>query len=102
MLKNYINFCKQNLKTIIPYITKDPEYTNEIKKAIKQKLIIKENIKTNYIIEYHLSALIGVLNHWIKTKDIKEEEFLKLIIEIAKNGSLTLITNQLNQKNIIY
>lgn len=76
-----------------------------LEEKIKTTIIslLKAKLKTeslntsyiDYIIEYQVSAVFGIIKHWFQDRDsMNENELFKLIYKISSNGVLTLISNE--------
>lgn len=84
----------------------DPGFVHEFKMRIRMiimdyvyELKIKEPEKIEYIIEYQLSALIGMFQLWLEKKGEVDEIILGHFVEdISKQGFTTMMTSLLNNK----
>ena len=73
---------------------------------IKSRLLdfIKAQLKNDLknieiILEYQISAIIGVISYWYKSeKKMTEEELIKIIYEISARGIFSLLTESLSDK----
>lgn len=89
----------ENEKGFPVLMTRDLNFVNSIKKIIKEEIITKQNElqllstdETDYIIEYQLSAIMGVLNMWMqKEKNIPFEDLSALMFQISTTGAITTI-----------
>lgn len=75
---------------------------NAIKDALKEALISEiemELIELDYILEFVLSAMIGIMNYWFK-QDVKisSQELATLIKELMENGIIPKMNNQMISK----
>lgn len=72
----------------------DPAFASKLKNAIKPNLMnafaVKQSvnlIKLDYIIEYVLSSMIGIMSYWFKQADrIPSEELFELISQLMEHG----------------
>ena len=84
----------------------DPGFVHEFKMRIRTiimdyvyELKIKEPEKIEYIIEYQLSALIGMFQLWLEKNGEVDEIILGDFVEIISDqGVTTLLTSMLNNK----
>lgn len=84
----------------------DPSFVHEFKMRIRTiimdyvyELKIKEPEKIEYIIEYQLSALIGMFQLWLEKNGEVDEIILGDFVEvISDQGVTTLLTSMLNNK----
>ena len=84
----------------------DPSFVHEFKMRIRMiimdyvyELKIKEPEKIEYIIEYQLSALIGMFQLWLEKNGEVDEIILGDFVEIISDqGVTTLLTSMLNNK----
>ncbi|MCQ4638588.1 TetR/AcrR family transcriptional regulator [Anaerovorax odorimutans] len=103
-LKIITDFYHSNEKEFPILMTKDINFLNSVKKIAKQALLHRQSPvffndygEIEYIIEYQLSAVIGVLNAWIaKKQDISFEKLSALIFQMSKTGVLTTINDKWN------
>lgn len=95
-----MEFYNENENQIIPLVTKDPTFSKTIKELLKPVLskVLKIDLnsqRSEYLIEYHLSAVFGVLNYWInEKKNISTNDLFALIKEVSTKGVLTVITEK--------
>ena len=55
--------------------------------------------KIEIILEYQISAIIGVISYWYKSeKKMTEEELIKIIYEISARGIFSLLSEGLSDK----
>lgn len=93
-----------NEKEFPVLMIRDLKFRNEVKKMAKQVISYKQSPcspeddnEIEYMIEYQLSAVIGILNMWVlKNKDIPFEELSKLIFRISTTGVLASMKKKLN------
>ena len=84
----------------------DPSFVHEFKVRIRMiimdyvyELKIKEPEKIEYIIEYQLSALIGMFQLWLEKNGEVDEIILGDFVEdISNQGVTTMMTAMLNNK----
>ena len=103
IIKILLTFYNENKKIIIPFVKRDPTFSNAIKNNIKSVLLEKsqfnpepqdspEFVKLDYILEYHTSAIINFLNYWCcKNDDLSIDELLSLLLNISKAGPLSML-----------
>jgi AcrR family transcriptional regulator len=85
----------------------DPSFVHEFKMRIRMiimdyvyELKVKEPEKIEYIIEYQLSALIGMFQLWLeKNKSMDENVLADFVEEVSNQGVTTMMTSMLNNKN---
>lgn len=85
----------------------DPSFVHEFKMRIRMiimdyvyELKVKEPEKIEYIIEYQLSALIGMFQLWLKKNESMDENVLAdFVEEVSNQGVTTMMTSMLNNKN---
>jgi hypothetical protein len=66
---------------------------------IKSRLLafIKDLKNIEIILEYQISAIIGVISYWYKSeKSFTEEELIKIIYEISSRGIFSLLSESLS------
>ena len=76
----------------------DPAFAGKLKNSIKE--ILKEvlvtemkmnQIELDFILEFILSAVIGIMSYWFKQdKIIPAEELVKLINNLMENGIMSV------------
>lgn len=84
----------------------DPSFVHEFKMRIRMiimdyvyELKIKEPEKIEYVIEYQLSALIGMFQLWLeKNEEVDEIVLGDFVEEISNQGVTTILTSMLNNK----
>lgn len=84
----------------------DPSFVHEFKMRIRliimdyvNELKVKEPEKIEYIIEYQLSALIGMFQLWLgKNGSIDENVLADFVEEVSNQGVTTIMTSMLNDK----
>lgn len=84
----------------------DPSFVHEFKMRIRQiimdyvyELKVKEPEKIEYIIEYQLSALIGMFQLWLEKNESMDENVLAdFVEEVSNQGVTTIMTSMLNDK----
>ena len=72
----------------------DPAFAGKLKNSTKP--ILKnafskgddtEDMELDYILEYTLSAMIGIMSYWfLKKKELPAEDLIKLMYELVQNG----------------
>ncbi|CAM4199597.1 TetR/AcrR family transcriptional regulator [Lacicoccus alkaliphilus] len=85
----------------------DPGFIYEFKKEIREMIMgyveeigIREPEKFEYIIEYQISAYIGIFQLWIERCGRFDEKTLAEIMdEVANKGAKTLMESMLNDKS---
>ena len=85
----------------------DPSFVHEFKMRIRMiimdyvyELKVKEPEKIEYIIEYQLSALIGMFQLWLEKNESMDENVLAdFVEEVSNQGVTTIMTSMLNNKN---
>lgn len=85
----------------------DPSFVHEFKMRIRMiimdyvyELKVKEPEKIEYIIEYQLSALIGMFQLWLEKNESMDENVLAdFVEEVSNQGVTTMMTSMLNDKN---
>ena len=85
----------------IEIIFKRNQYLTE---KIKSRLLafikaqLKKDLKNiEIILEYQISAIIGVISYWYKSeKSFTEEELIKIIYEISSRGIFSLLSESLS------
>ena len=102
--KIFLTFLNKNNKYIQLLINNNHHYILEdkVKEIIISKLkenIINEansSIYIDYIIEYQISAIFGVLRYWFKDKNAKisKEELAHMLFEISTQGVFLIISQQ--------
>lgn len=97
MFSFLLNFHKKNKDYIIPLLTKDINFINSIKENIKPLVykifkIENKNMKeANILIEYHLSAIIGVINYYSKNENISLDELVEIIYNVSTKGVINVL-----------
>lgn len=96
LFKTIMFFFTENENTLLPFITKDNEFSKNIKEILKpilsETLKIEINEKTDYLIEYHLSAIFGIINYWNShEKSMSINELFTLLQNVSTRGVLTVI-----------
>lgn len=84
----------------------DPSFVHEFKKEIREIIMsyvyeigIKEPGKFEYIIEYEISALIGIFQLWMeKNEDMDEYALAELMEEVSNSGVTSMMESMLNDK----
>ena len=96
--KTLISFFEQNENYLITLITHDNNFSEDIKKIMKNNLTkilrkdITNNKYTDYLIEYHISSVFSLITYWVKTnKNISKEELFTLFKEIITKGVFTVM-----------
>jgi hypothetical protein len=52
-----------------------------------------------YIIEYQISAVIGVLNLWVaRDRDIPVEKMTQIIVQISSGGVLPMVQGKIKEQ----
>lgn len=100
IIKSTLQIFINNEEFIVPLITKDPTFPDDVKKAIRP--IIKDylspelkNTQADYLIEYHFSSLIGLFQYWAeRKKDLPLEDLFKLIEQTVTQGVFTVLIKQ--------
>lgn len=84
----------------------DPSFVHEFKMEIRKIIMshvneigIKEPEKFEYIIEYQISALIGIFQLWVEKKESMDERVLaELMKKVSRSGVTTMMESMLNEK----
>lgn len=84
----------------------DPSFVHEFKMRIRMiimdyvyELKIKEPEKIEYVIEYQLSALIGMFQLWLdKNEDVNEIVLSDFVEYISNHGVTTVLESMLNDR----
>ena len=84
----------------------DPSFVHDFKMEIRKIIMgyvndigIKEPQKFEYIIEYQISALIGIFQLWVEKKESMDEYALaELMEDVSENGATSMIESMLNDK----
>jgi AcrR family transcriptional regulator len=73
----------------------DPAFAGKLKKAMKpiicEALSVKsiDKAELDYILEFVLSAMIGILGYWfLENKSLSAEKLIALIYDLMENGAL--------------
>ena len=97
LFKVIMNFYIKNEKYLTTLIAKDNTLAERIKKELKPvmtNLLKKELNKPeyDYLIEYHINAVFGLINFWINNnKNITIDELFRLLYKISTKGVITVI-----------
>lgn len=93
-----ISFYSKNEKYILPFILKDNDFQKNIKETMKPTLkqLLKKDINNNkytdYLIEYHLASIFGIISYWIQNKkNITIDELFNLLKQIITKGVFTVM-----------
>lgn len=99
LLRNFITLFKRNHHKLQLLIERGQHTILE--DIVKERLLdnfqsrITITLETSYILEYHISAIFGVLRHWtLSGENLPEEKLVELIYEIATIGVFAKITQQ--------
>lgn len=84
----------------------DPSFVHEFKMEIRKIIMsyvneigIKEPEKFEYIIEYQISALIGIFQLWVEKQESMDELVLaELMKKASRTGVTTMMESMLNEK----
>ncbi|HIV81410.1 MAG TPA: TetR family transcriptional regulator C-terminal domain-containing protein, partial [Candidatus Salinicoccus merdavium] len=84
----------------------DPSFVHDFKMEIRKIIMsyvnsigIKEARKFEYIIEYQISALIGIFQLWVeKNEDMDEYELARMMEVVSHNGVTSMMESMLNDK----
>ena len=84
----------------------DPSFVHDFKMEIRKIIMsyvnsigIKEPWKFEYIIEYQISALIGIFQLWVeKNEDMDEYELARMMEVVSHNGVTSMMESMLNDK----
>lgn len=84
----------------------DPSFVHDFKMEIRKIILgyvtdigIKEPQKFEYIIEYQISALIGIFQLWVEKKGSMDEQALaELMEDVSRNGVTSMMETMLNDK----
>jgi hypothetical protein len=73
-----------------------------IRPALFERLNDKSTVseaEMEYIIEYQISAVIGVLNLWVaRDRDIPVEKMTQIIVQISSGGVLTMVQGKIKEQ----
>lgn len=101
--QEFIRTFKEIYEQWQPYLTvllDDPygaRFTKRMKSEVFNTLtrslqLPRDNVKTDYLIEFYLSAVLSVISHWLKNQsDMPTEEMAALLREMLTTGILPLI-----------
>jgi len=91
-IDDYVEFFKQHQEYYVVLLGEngDPRFVSKLKHSIKQSLFnhmpVKEfmdSVRTDYIIEYMLSGMIGILVYWLSNlNELTEYEIISLMKRI--------------------
>jgi secreted Zn-dependent insulinase-like peptidase len=91
-IDDYVEFFKQHQEYYVVLLGEngDPRFVSKLKHSIKQSLFnhmpVKEfmdSVQTDYIIEYMLSGMIGILVYWLSNpNELTEYEIISLMKRI--------------------
>ena len=98
----FLNQYEQNSKyySVLLGDNGDPAFASKVKSSIKP-LIMKEisgkvnrnDIELDFILEYILSAMIGILSYWFRmNKVLPAEDLIKLMYELMDNEVMNKLT----------
>lgn len=98
-------FYHSNEKAFSTLMIRDIAFVEAVKGIAKNVILKRQNSlsqekynEIEYMIEYQLSAVIGMLNMWIsKGKDISFENLSALVFKISTTGVLTSINSRVNE-----
>lgn len=102
--QEFIATFKQTYDEWKPYLTvllddaNIARFTGHVKgemlRELKSNFNLPENsIKVDYLLEFHLSAMLSVISRWVKNQqDMTSEELAALLREMLTNGVLPLMT----------
>jgi AcrR family transcriptional regulator len=95
-LEQFFELYKQNIKyySILLGEKGDPAFANKLKNSIKPMIIRifddKQNVdrkELDYILEYTLSAMIGIMSYWFKQSDaLPNDKLHELIKRLTEQG----------------
>lgn len=80
----------------------DPAFAGKLKNSTKPLLksalaedYDEDDMELDYIIEFTLSAMIGIMSYWfLQKKVLPAEELIKLIYELMQNGVMTRLAQK--------
>ncbi|HAX03031.1 MAG: hypothetical protein A2Y45_06320 [Tenericutes bacterium GWC2_34_14] len=91
-IDQYVEYFKQHKDYYVVLLGEngDPRFVSKLKHSIKQSLYnhmpvkeIMESVQTEYILEYTLSGMIGILVYWLSNPDeLSEYEIISLMKKI--------------------
>ena len=97
----FINLYEQNSKyyNVLLGDTGDPAFSGKLKYAVKPmiKNILMEKshldeIEIDYILEYMLSSMIGIMSYWFQqNKSLPADRVIALMYELMENGVMKKI-----------
>ena len=101
----YMTVLKTNEKRIRLLIERHQLYIleNRVKELIKPILYTMHDGGTlsscdlDYILEYELAAVFGVIAKWFRDQDITDQEIIRLLIDCSQTG----VINLLNENNVV-
>lgn len=103
--KLFLTYFSQNNKYIELLFKRQRFYLLSEKMKAELLSIIKSKLKDStvdfqtieIILEYQLSAVLGVVKYWLQAnKSITEKELINKIYTISTNGAITMICNEVN------
>lgn len=108
-LDAFIGLYKQNNKyySVLLGDKGDPAFASKLKNSIKPTLVNvfadKPNVnqmELDYIIEYTLSAMIGIMSYWFKQSDpLPSSELFELINRLMEQGVMKQLSIKMEGKN---
>ncbi|MCR5134651.1 MAG: hypothetical protein K6B12_03355 [Clostridiales bacterium] len=101
----YMTILKTNEKRIRLLIERHQLYIleNRVKELIKPILYAMHDGSTlsscdlDYILEYELAAVFGVIAKWFRDQDMTDQEIICLLIDCSQTG----VINLLNENNVV-
>lgn len=96
-----IDFYIKNEKYLQPLLMKDSQFLNSLKQRVfpiaMQTLNINDNSSnsyTTYLVEYHISGTIAILNKWVSSgKEIKQQDLFELLFAVTTTGFVNALQN---------
>ena len=104
--KLILEFYNDNEKYFSVLMGKDVRFVQALKEIIRPALFERLNDKSTvseaemeYIIEYQISAVIGVLNLWVaRDRDIPVEKMTQIIVQISSGGVLPMVQGKIKEQ----
>ena len=98
----FLKIYEQNYKyyTVLFGDNGDPAFASKIKNSIKpiimkaiSKKVDRNDIELDFILEYILSAMIGILSYWFRTnKVLPAEDLIALMYQLMDNEVINKLT----------
>lgn len=105
----FLKLYEQNFKyySVLLGDNGDPAFASKIKSSIKPLImsaisnkIDKNDIELDFILEYILSAMIGILSYWFRmNKVLPAEDLIALMDELMDNEVMNKLTQKISYSN---